>query len=67
MTDIWNQKSSCDFLHYLKFELMQYCFLGSYLMTCIILVSKIRGVTANGMQFTEEDLAVSVFGIAHAL
>jgi len=67
MVDIWNQKSSCDFLHYLKFELMQYCFLGSYFMTCIIIVSKIRGASVNGTIFTEEDLAVGLFGLAHAL
>ena len=31
IVDPWSQKNSSDFLHYLKFEFMQYTFFGSYL------------------------------------
>lgn len=71
IVDIWNQKSCSDFLHYLKFEFMQYVFIGSYFFTSFILVTFrdffIDGNTTMLVEYTKLDYCVMCLGIAHAL
>ena len=33
--DVWNKKSTSDFLHYLKFEYIQTAYLGSSILMCL--------------------------------
>ena len=46
--DVWNKKSTSDFLHYLKFEYIQTAYLGSSILIIIFfdqnLLEKIFGV-----------------------
>jgi hypothetical protein len=46
--DVWNKKSTSDFLHYLKFEYMQTAYLGSSILISI---------------FFERNLLNAIFGV----
>lgn len=36
--NVWNSRSASDFLHYLKFEFIQYTFHGGIMLTCIFVM-----------------------------
>lgn len=38
VVDVWMERNSSDFMHHLKFELMQYCLFGSYLFTGMLVM-----------------------------
>ena len=69
---VWSNKKNCDFLHYLKFEFMQLCFFGSYLLLCLLQIYGFDLRTKNKYQIEQLrfnccQLALWCFSVVHAL
>ena len=45
LLNVWNSRKASDFLHYLKFEFVQYTYHGAMMITCILVMP---GFNKNG-------------------